>query len=711
MSAPPTDRRLELWHALGQIVPHMESPDTLGTAIATALSKMVGAGRTAVILPGRPLEARSPGEPSATSYYLRLVGEEMTPSHPIYLDGEKGILAQLPNLQEPLTLNAPWPAEYARDDDALLQLARQSLTLVPVPGAGRAATPASSAALCLLDLPSAKVPTPVELASLASFASLALCLVESKAQAARQAVEYKIISKIGRSLTSSLSLDDIFQQILFSVRSAIGASAISVGLIDLQTEEVVLEKSLMGPEFNALPPVRLKLGQGVAGWVAKTGRPLNAHDAYKNPHFFPGVDLASGFTTHSILCVPLVVEGEVIGVMEAMNKSSGQFDDSDERLLSALGSSAAIAIQKARWHADVLAEKGRMEALFATMSEGLLTTRLNGQITTVNPALQTMIGAEESELLGRYCYEAIRTEPNTLGGLVDQMQEKKTERETFQAACDVIRPDGARAPVLISGAATFDSGGEVTEIVIVLSDIGQIRELERMQDDFVANVTHELRTPLATILLYARLLRAGKTKGDPEREARYLETIEQQSNHIQKLVRQILDLSRMEATVAYSRQDRVHLPKILNELLDSFSKIAQQKGLTVKVHVPADLPAVTSNREALRLIFRNLIDNAIKFTQRGEIEIRLALCEEGVQVDVSDQGIGITPESLPHLFQRFYRSKAAVELGIGGTGLGLALVKETVEKLGGQIRVQSWPGRGSAFSVVLPVEMEPDTAA
>jgi two-component system phosphate regulon sensor histidine kinase PhoR len=700
----------ELWDALGRIVPRVESPDTLGTTIATALYRMVGSGRVGVILHGRVLDAGASDSSQEVSYFVRLVSAEATPGYPVYLSGRKGVLARLAGLREPLTLSAPWPAEYAPDEDELVQLARDRLTLIPVPGSIRSPTQPPPAALCLLDVPPERYPSRNELASLVSFTAVAVSLLESKAQAARQAVEFGIISQIGQSLTSSLSLDDIFQQILISVRTAIGATEISVGLIDEKTQEVILDQSLMGPELRELPPVRLKMGQGVAGWVAQTGKPLNVPDAYADPRFYPGVDSMSGFVTRSILCVPLIVEGQVIGVMEAVNKSTGHFSEADEHLLSALASSAAIAIEKARLHADVLAEKRRMEAIFATMSEGLLAIRLDGQITAVNPALQAMIGRDDGDLIGRHCCEAVQTEPDIMQSLLDHMRTPETRAETFQADCDLLREDGRRQPVLVSGAATFDASDAVSEIVIVLSDIGELRELERMKDDFVANVTHELRTPLATILLYARLLRSGKSKSNPQREARYLEIVEQQSNQIQKLVRQILDLSRVEATAAFPKQAGVRLDSVLNELLVSFVRIAHQKGLVIKSDIPADLPDVVSNREALLLIFGNLLDNAVKFTLQGEIKVCVRHRDDQIQIDISDQGIGIASESIPYLFQRFYRTEAAVEQGIGGTGLGLSLVKEAVEKLGGTISVRSWPGRGSTFRVMLPVGARPRAA-
>jgi PAS domain S-box-containing protein len=634
---------------------------------------------------------------------VRLVGQDISSDSPVHLRGDRGILARLSSLKEPLHISAPWPAEYAAVDDELLQLAQERLVITPFPCHGAGAEGVSLGALCLLDVPLAKVPPPDELAGLATFASVALNLLDSKAQAARQAVEAGIITEIGRSLTSSLSLDDIFEQILSGVRSAVDAAEVSVGLVDEETREVVLEKALMGPRFTSMPPVRLKLGQGVGGWVAKTGRPVNVSDAYTDPRFHQDVDAASGFVTRSILCVPLVVEGKVIGILEAMNKRSGAFTDADERLLTALGAFVVIAIEKGRLHSDVVAEKRRMDAIFANMSEGLLTVTLGGRITAVNLALQTMVGAKDERLVGRRCREAIRTDPDILGSLLAQMRTVEKRQDAFHDSCDIVRPDGRRVHVLVSGAATFDDDGETLEIVVVFSDIDQIRELERMKDDFVANITHEVRTPLATILLYARLLRAGKAKDDPEREARYLDIVAQQSNQIQKLIRKILDLSRMEAMLAYPGHESIQLHTLLGEMLVSYQKLAQQKQLVIRADLPADLPAVTASREALHLVFGNLLDNAIKFTSRGEIRLNARQRGKQVQVDVADEGIGMAPESIPHLFERFYRTKEAVERGIGGTGLGLALVKETIEGLGGSVTVTSRPDEGTTFRVVLPI--------
>ncbi|MBN1319195.1 MAG: GAF domain-containing protein [Anaerolineales bacterium] len=698
-----SDLIASMWSALGQIVPYVESQDTLGTIIATALHEIIRLGKVAVILRSQPLVLPD----DSSTYYLRLIGDNRTSSQPIYLDGDIGILERIDSLKEPLYLNYPWPESLSSTHDKLLALATDNIVLVPISGSDLISNSHSPGAICLIDVPKEHHPPPGELLAIASFTGLALHLVTSKSQAARQAVEYSIISEIGRSLTSSLSTEDIFDQILSSVRAAIDASEVSVGFIDHEKKEIIFEKSLMGPWFEPLPTLRLKMGQGVAGWVAQTGEALNVPDAYKDPRFYQGADRESGFKTHSILCVPLKVEGQVIGVLEAVNKKGGYFTNADKRLLSALGSSAAIAIEKAHLHENVLSEKRRMDAIFAHMGEGLMTLDLEGRILTINPAMVSILRKPVEELVGKDCRAVIVTEPAVMDNLIDQTSNQGVHADVFHAACDMIHADGSRTPVLINGSATQDVTGAMMEIVVVFSNITQLRELERMKDDFIANVTHELRTPLATILLYARLLRGGK-KVDPEREDRYLGIVEQQSNHLQKLVRKILDLSRLESTLTYMTTEQIDLTDLFNNLLPPCEKMAAQKDLKMVVNITDDLPKLKGSSDAVNLIVKNLIDNAIKFTQQGEITISVYPCGDCVQIEISDEGIGISSESMPHLFQRFYRTKATVELGIGGTGLGLALVKEATERLGGTISVESEPEKGSTFTVQLPIAYNGD---
>jgi two-component system phosphate regulon sensor histidine kinase PhoR len=239
-------------------------------------------------------------------------------------------------------------------------------------------------------------------------------------------------------------------------------------------------------------------------------------------------------------------------------------------------------------------------------------------------------------------------------------------------------------------------------MIFVFSDLRQIREVERMRDDFFHGIIHELRTPLATILMYARLLREGKAQ-QKEKADRFLGVIERESDRLQKMVRQMLELAKMEAREFQRSAEPVKLNPIFDDMLPPLADQATEKGLTFRQRIEPDLPAVLGNQETLYLIFKNLIDNAIKFTLSGAVRID-AWQEDGmVHVKVRDDGIGIPKQALPNLFGRFFRAQTAVERGIAGTGLGLYMVKEAVQHYNGSITVSSTQDKGTTFTVRLPV--------
>jgi signal transduction histidine kinase len=232
--------------------------------------------------------------------------------------------------------------------------------------------------------------------------------------------------------------------------------------------------------------------------------------------------------------------------------------------------------------------------------------------------------------------------------------------------------------------------------------LGQIREVERMRDDFFHGIIHELRTPLATILMYARLLREGKAQ-DQEKADRFLGVIERESDRLQKMVRQMLQVAKLEARELQRSAEPIEFNPLFEEMLPPLADTATEKGLSFSQRIERDLPAVMGTKDTFYLIFKNLVDNAIKFTLSGTVRIDAYHKEGEIYVLVKDQGIGIPKASLPNLFGRFFRAQTAVERGIAGTGLGLYMVKESVEHFGGMIEVDSVEGKGTTFIVRLPV--------
>ncbi|MDX1615709.1 MAG: ATP-binding protein [Candidatus Promineifilaceae bacterium] len=557
-------------------------------------------------------------------------------------------------------------------------------------------------ALIVVDPPTDSILSADQWATVGKQVSAFLDRALLRRRADQLSIEFGIITDISYSITSTLDLQEIFLEVTDAVRRALGAESISVGLLEPDEDTLVFINELMGPLFRDLPPVRIEVGQGIAGWVAEHGEPTVVNDPYDDSRFYARVDEDTGFRTTSIICVPLKVEQRVIGVLEAINKANGLFDDGDMRLLQAISGPLAIAIDNARLHERALAEKRRVETMFASMSEGVLTTTSSGIITAANDSSRALLRAKENEIIGKHLKTVLTASAADLDQFVSIVRE--TDDNYPQLVCEAVQSGGSsnQAPVLVSGAAVRQESGHAEELVFVLSDLSMIREIERMREDFFNAIIHELHTPLATILMYARLLREGKTANDAHRTQRFLGVIERESDRLQQMVRQLLQLARLESSEFSRSAESVSLAAVLEQVLPPMADRAVEKGLVFRQNIPDELPHVVATEDGLYLILRNLLDNSIKFTYAGTVSLSAKIGEDHVNLVISDQGIGIPSEALPNLYQRFYRAHSAVERGIAGSGLGLYMVKETLKAHNGTIAISSHEGQGTEVVVTLP---------
>lgn len=597
------------------------------------------------------------------------------------------------------------PAAEIIDNDLWVQV-KDNVLFVPLPFPTGRSSSVPRGGICLLDPPEQCALDRSNIEALATHVTTFLDRAFLRQEVDRQRVEFDIVYDLTYSLTATLKTENIFNQLIDPVRRILNVEAISIGLVDEITGDIIFEETLMGPLFKKLPPVRLRPGQGIAGAVAESGESLIVNNVYKDERFFPKVDRQSGFRTESIICVPLQVEGRVVGILEAINKRNGIFNETDLRLLQAIASPLAAAIENARLHGDVLAEKRRVETIFSSMSEGMLTVNADGRVTAANEALLTLMGyTSDAPLLGNPASEVIRVDS---GQAFDYFMEqvRGARGESPQVASDIEHAGGGSVPVLISGAPIQNEEGELSEMIFVFSDLRQIRELERMRDDFFHNIVHELRTPLATILMYARLLREGKAQDDAEKADRFLGVIERESDRLQQMVRQMLQLAKLEAREIQRSSERIELNRVFDDLLPPLADRAVEKGLSFSQKIQPELPPIVGSKEMIYSVFKNLVENAVKFTMSGNVRVEANVHDGVVRVMVQDEGIGIPDEARPNLFKRFYRAQTAVERGIAGTGLGLYMVKEAVEKHMGSIQVESVEGEGSTFVIELPAADE-----
>jgi PAS domain S-box-containing protein len=526
----------------------------------------------------------------------------------------------------------------------------------------------SSGAICIIDTPEDCVIDTAELANLARGLTVYLDRAALRRQVDHQEVEFGVISEISHVLTSSLSLERVYQELTGNIRRILHVESISVGLTDQQNGEVVFIESLMGVPSENLPDIRLQPGQGVAGWVSEHGEAVIINDAYADKRFDPTPDSRSGFRTRSMICVPLKVEERTIGVLQAINRRYGKFTERDQSLLQAIGGPLAAAIENSTLHADVLSEKRRVETIFTSMSDGVVAVSSDGYITRVNDAFLALVMVEEDQLTNKNADKAITLLGGSLAAMLDAILQQQNGQA--QMAVDLRQTTGETIPVLISGAPIFNKDGQVTEAILTFSDLSQIREVERMRDDLFHAIAHELRTPLATILMYARLLLEGKAQ-DEEKAVRFLTVIERESDRLQHMVQRMMQLAKQQAREFHRSPQPVLLNPLLDDVLPPLADLAVQKGLFFRQQIEADLPPFTGDEERVEEIVSNLVGNAIKFSQSGTIRFHARQENGTVVIEVRDEGIGIPKRALPYLFKRFFRAQSAVERGIAGTGLGL----------------------------------------
>jgi len=237
-----------------------------------------------------------------------------------------------------------------------------------------------------------------------------------------------------------------------------------------------------------------------------------------------------------------------------------------------------------------------------------------------------------------------------------------------------------------------------------LTDRSEAHAAERMRVDFVANASHELRTPLATLMGYAETLRDEAASLEPETRDRFLSVVHEQAQRMQRLVEDLISLSRIVAERFSLPREQLELPVLINAARENCRHVARAQGSEIKVEVEKDVPSVAGERAQILQLLDNLIGNALRYGQSGA-PVTVSLSREGemIRLSVRDQGEGIAAEHIPRLTERFYRVDPSRSRALGGTGLGLSIVKHIVERHRGRLVIESELGRGTMVQVLLPV--------
>ncbi len=377
----------------------------------------------------------------------------------------------------------------------------------------------------------------------------------------------------------------------------------------------------------------------------------------------------------------------------------------------------AVRLNLERWRSDAVVyerEVGRLGEVIDGMVEGVVVIDGDGRVVLANSRAEQLLDLPDGEAhAGRLLAELSRhPDLHEMVGLV------RSEGEWGQPIVQEVVVDSAQALTLQVTASRLPARQEMERwFVLVFHDISSIRQLERIRRDFVANVSHELRTPLAAIGGYTETLLEG-AKDDPDKAERFLRIIERHSDRLGRLVDDLLTLSDLELGRTELHRDAQELRQVTSACFDTLRTKASGAGVTLENSVGEELPAVDADADRLEQALLNLVDNAIKYTPSGghvrvvgsvadgtpppEIAVVTDHAAGFIEIAVADTGVGVPPEDLARLTERFYRVDKARSRELGGTGLGLAIVKHIVQAHGGWMTIESELHRGTTVRLFLP---------
>lgn len=521
------------------------------------------------------------------------------------------------------------------------------------------------------------------------------------------------LMKAGSAVIRERETSKVLERVIVEAQTLMDAEAASVFILDEARQELSTPVAT-GPAAEDVRQVRLKMGEGLVGWVAQSGEAAFIADAGQDPRFSPRVDKRTRFQTRNMACVPLKIEGKVVGALEVLNRRGGRtFDSTDLPVLQALGNLAAVAVESGRLY-DQMKErtralnaelveanfglneaKNRLESVLFAMEEAVFAGDENGRVSLMNRAAQIIaFGVSHQDAAGRMLNEVIPHRE-----FEEKLKETRASGQTQALELELDAPDSRTFAVVITPIKDLE--GYLTGLVVVLRDVTRFKELERMKISFLNTVSHELRTPMTSIRAFSELMQ--KKQVAQEKMSEWAGIIFEEARRLGRLIDDLLDVSRIEAGKKLSINRRsVEILPLIRKTAALFQKDAATHPLNIEAEKGPETAELDPDR--LEQILANLLSNAIKYSPKGgPVTLRLSPLENGwLRMEVADSGVGLTEVDRLRIWDKFYRAESKENVGIGGTGLGLSITRYLVEQHGGRVGVDSQLGKGSCFWLEMP---------
>lgn len=550
------------------------------------------------------------------------------------------------------------------------------------------------------------------------------------------------IHEISTEISSTLDLDALLNTSLEALARITQVEFGSIMLVETDTGHLV-NRAVLGKDIvNTF--TRFPIGSGVAGWVAQHKTPALIPNVHQDERWVPlpaSEDAPTSKHEGSMVAVPLIAHNEILGVLILSHSQPGYFNDDHLRLLTASAGAIAIGINNANMYTAIFEEMERssdllqrqnmeaskMESILQSLSDGVVVCDTYGDILSVNPAAGRLLqrNIEEWFLGGTTrLHDVLRhlldqnPEKLPLDDLLTNPYSSNDEPRVFESTVEI---DMRVLSLTLGPVLKVD--GELIGALLLMHDITREVEADRLKTEFIGTMSHELRTPMTAIKGFTQLLAMGGLGPVNDTQREFLQTIQSNAERMISIINDVLDITKIETGSIDLEMRPIHLAETLSGVMSEVKTMLEARQHVLTMNIPPGLPLVRADASRLHQILYNMVSNAIKYTPLSgnitieaheavlehlpdEVRDRVPQDRRYVQMNIKDTGVGIAPNEIDLIFERFYRTENPLKVEAGGTGLGLSLVKPLIELLGGRIWVESVLKEGSTFSFILPTPAE-----
>ena len=555
---------------------------------------------------------------------------------------------------------------------------------------------------------------------------LEMRVVERTAQLQHEQQNTETLLRILTEVSASLDLDRALNRTLGLLNDAIGAEQGTIMLLNAEDNLLHFRAGygyLSDKVSGEGRGFKLKIGEGLAGWVVERREPALINDLINDPRW-----VRTGASSHehrSAIAMPLLVAEDVIGVLLVFHRKPSYFSGELLNMVKAIAGQVAVAINNAhlyeliRDQAERLGsmlrreqeDASRSQAILEAVADGVLVTGPNNRISFLNQSAAEILDLEPGRIIGQSLDVFAGLFGKSAGTWMETIRnwsDGPIAYEPGETYAEQLDLENGR--IILVHLSPVILQNDFLGTVSIFRDITHEVEVDRLKSEFVATVSHELRTPMTSIRGYVDVLLMGAAGAVNENQVHFLNIVKNNTERLNILVNDLLDVSRIESGRVTLSPQALDLREIAEDVIGDILRRSQEENrpMALSLDAPKKLPHVYGDIERVRQILGNLVDNAYHYTpENGTITVHIHSPNGGqeVQVDVTDNGVGIPLEDQTRVFERFYRGEHPLVLATPGTGLGLSIVKQIVEMHKGRIWMKSTgvPGDGSIFSFTLPV--------